>query len=392
MEYIYNNKEKLDNLNEYMKQLLTSSSKEKVKLYEKYESYIKRIEPMDLFYLDMYKDDSNYSIEEIKETANAFVNAFHVSLSMHEITNYDHIFFQSLYEESLAIESKLDSIRPLFKGNIQKDKLILAFEELSEIEKKFIKYENILFPRIEEKVPSNTPLKVLWSLHDDSRSVRKDIIKTLKAKNFDIKDFYLYIGDYYFLIYGLNKKQQLILHPVAMKLLSNKQLDIMYNETLEYGYAFLEEKEPIKMEDVSYMSKLKDQIFNTETGELKLDELELILNILPIDVTFVDKDNLVKYYNNTTERAFPRNPSIIGREVKNCHPPKSVHVVEKIIESFRNNEKSEAEFWLNFRGRMIYITYLAVRNKDNEYLGVLEVSQDVTHIRGLQGERRLLDW
>ena len=242
MEYIYNNKEKLDSLNAYMKQLLSSSSKEKVKLYEKYEKYIKRIEPMDLFYLDMYKDDSNYSIEEIKETANAFVNAFHVSLSMHEITNYDHIFFQSLYEESLAIESKLDSIRPLFKSNIQKDKLILAFEELSEIEKKFVKYENILFPRIEKKVPSNTPLKVLWSLHDDSRSVRKQIVKILKAPNFDIKDFYLYIGEYYFLIYGLNKKQQLILHPVAIKLLSNKQLDTMYNETLEYGYAFLEDK------------------------------------------------------------------------------------------------------------------------------------------------------
>lgn len=392
MEYIYNNKEKIEKLDAYMKELLESSSSQKIKLYEKYEQYIKKVEPMDLFYLSMYRDETNYTVEEIKASANAFVNAFHASLSLYEITDYAHIFFQSLYEESVAIESKLDEMRPLLKGAMNKQTLISRFEDLSVVEKKFIKYEHILFPKMESKVPSKKPMMVLWSLHDDARKVRKQIVKVLNAKTIDLKEFYQLIGEYYFLIYGINKKTQLILHPVALKFLSHKELDYMYNESLVYGYAFLEEKQPIKIEEKSYMSNLKDQIFDSESGQLKLDELELIMNILPIDITFVDKDNLVKYYNNTSKRAFPRNPSIIGREVKNCHPPKSVHVVEKIIESFRNNEKSEAEFWLNFRGRMIYITYLALRNKDNKYLGVLEVSQDVTHIRSLVGERRLLDW
>lgn len=396
MEYIYNNKEKLDNLNEYMQKLLNAQKGEKTKLYKEYEYYINSIEPMDLFYLNMYKQDTKYDVDNIKESADTFVNVFHNGLTKHEIIDYNHIFFESLYEENLAIEEKLQELKQYYiqSGINEETKEVLydKFSKLDEIEKKFIKYENILFPRIEAKVPSDMPIKVLWSLHDDARLKRKAIMKLLRTKDFDIADFYINIGEYYFLIYGINKKNQLILHPVAVKLLTDTELDQMYNESIEYGYSFLKDKKRIDKKEKSIMSKLKDQIFDSATGELKLDELELILNILPIDMTFVDSENNVKYYNNTTKRAFPRNPSIIGRKVKNCHPPKSVAVVEKIIESFRNNEKDEAEFWLNFKNQMIYITYLAIRDSQGKYLGVLEVSQDVTHIRDLKGERRLLDW
>lgn len=117
-----------------------------------------------------------------------------------------------------------------------------------------------------------------------------------------------------------------------------------------------------------------------------------VLNRLPLDMTFVDENNKVKYFNASPDRIFPRTPSVIGREVSKCHPPKSVHVVEKIIDAFRKGTKNEAKFWLEIHGRFLVITYYAIRNKQGEYKGVLEVTQDATEIRNLTGEQKLLDW
>ncbi len=161
---------------------------------------------------------------------------------------------------------------------------------------------------------------------------------------------------------------------------------------LDYGFAFIKENYSKKVIKEVNMTNLKNQIFNSSTGELRIHELEMILNILPVDITFVDEFNKVRYFNNTSDRIFPRSPSIIGRDVKNCHPEKSVAIVERIIESFRIGLKDEAEFWLNFRDQTIYIKYIALRNSDNKYIGVLEISQNITHLRSLKGQRRLLDW
>jgi DUF438 domain-containing protein len=113
---------------------------------------------------------------------------------------------------------------------------------------------------------------------------------------------------------------------------------------------------------------------------------------LPIDITFVDEHNRVTYYNETTNRLFPRTPAVIGRSVELCHPEKSVHVVKKIIESFRLGLADQAEFWIEYKNRFIYIVYYALRDEQNNYKGVLEVTQDATLIRSLQGQKRLLDW
>jgi hypothetical protein len=396
MEYLHNNQERINEISQFMDELLNNNIDTKVEIYKKYETVIKSVTPMDIFYLNMYKQNSNFSIAEIKGSADKFVNVFHLPLQDSEIKDYNHDFFRLLYLESQAIEDHLKKIKQLIRNrnmnDIEKKEFYEEFKKCEAINKKFIKIENILFPHIEDKLPSVMPIKVLWELHDDARKTLKSILDMLSNKIFDLRDLYITIGEYYFLIYGINQKEQLILNPVAVKLLSNQELDKMYNEMLEYGFAFIEEDYSVKKVEGVNMSNLKNQIFNSETGELKLTELEIILNILPVDITFVDVHNQVKYFNNTKHRVFPRNPSIIGRDVKNCHPQKSVAIVERIIDSFKNGNKDTAEFWLNFNNSMIYITYLALRDNQNKYIGVLEISQDITNLRALQGERRLLDW
>lgn len=127
-----------------------------------------------------------------------------------------------------------------------------------------------------------------------------------------------------------------------------------------------------------------------ETGGFLIEELEAILNTLPVDITFVDKEDRVRYFNQWQERVFPRAKAVIGRKVQQCHPQKSLHVVEKILNDFRENKRDKAEFWINLDGRLVYIRYLAVHNKNKEYLGCLEVTQDITDIKSIEGEKRLL--
>ena len=129
-----------------------------------------------------------------------------------------------------------------------------------------------------------------------------------------------------------------------------------------------------------------------ETGSLSEEETEAILNTLPVDITFVDKEDQVKFFNKLGSRVFVRTKGTIGRKVQQCHPQRSIHIVNKIVESFKTGKKDVAEFWIQMEDRMIYIRYFAVRNKGGKYLGTLEITQDITEIKKIEGEKRLLDW
>ncbi len=129
-----------------------------------------------------------------------------------------------------------------------------------------------------------------------------------------------------------------------------------------------------------------------ETGALSRDEIEAILNTLPVDITFVDKKDAVKYFNKSEERIFVRTKAVIGRKVQQCHPQKSIHIVNKILDSFRSGKKDVAEFWIQKDNRLVQIRYFPVRNRDGKYMGTIEVTQDITDIKKIEGEKRLLDW
>jgi DUF438 domain-containing protein len=127
-------------------------------------------------------------------------------------------------------------------------------------------------------------------------------------------------------------------------------------------------------------------------GGLTREQVNLMLTHLPVDITFVDENDRVGYYSAGKERIFPRSPAIIGRHVQNCHPPRSVHIVEKILGEFKSGNRDSSEFWLRMKERLIHIRYYAVRDSGGNYKGTIEVSQDVTDIKSLDGEKRLLDW
>lgn len=134
------------------------------------------------------------------------------------------------------------------------------------------------------------------------------------------------------------------------------------------------------------------QILRFETGTLSKEEAEAILNTLPVDITFVDKEDTVRYFNKSEGRIFVRPKAIIGRKVQQCHPQKSIHIVDKILNSFKSGKKDVAEFWIQKGDRLVHIRYFPVRNGDGKYLGTMEVTQDITDIKKIEGERRLLDW
>jgi DUF438 domain-containing protein len=129
-----------------------------------------------------------------------------------------------------------------------------------------------------------------------------------------------------------------------------------------------------------------------EQGHMLPEQINWLLKFMPVDITYVDENDTVQFFSTPQKRIFPRTTAIIGRKVSNCHPPESVHVVEKIVESFKNGEKDHADFWIKMKDEYILIRYFAVRDEQNNYKGVIEVTQEISDIKAIDGEKRLLDW
>ena len=389
MEVFKINKNRIDRVNKFMRELIEATkTEEKVEIYKKYEKELRELNPLDIFYLDFYSNDTSLTIEEIKESANRFVNVFH-----HGISRFDelgnHQLFKQLFNENKRIQESLARIKPYYQKGLIKNhqkELLEIFKSFNIFDIKFQKYENVIFSYLEKVVPSNKPLEVLWQLHDDSKKLLKSIIEMLQDNETDEDNLIKKIGLYHYLIFGINQKEELILLPVMNQLVNEELLNQIYNECLEIGFVFSkEELKPFKIEKSNDI----EGYFTSKTGKLSFRQLVEMLNNLPLDITFVDKDDVVKYYNNTKNRHFPRTPAVIGRLVKNCHPPKSVHIVEEIISDFKHNKKDMEEFWINFKDLTIYIAYYAIRDESGSFMGVLEVSQDISRFINLKGEKRL---
>jgi PAS domain S-box-containing protein len=194
-------------------------------------------------------------------------------------------------------------------------------------------------------------------------------------------------------------KEEKILFPMALETLNEAEWARVKGGEEELGYAWITPGSGWKPSEEAAREAVEVPAYSRPGLKIKLDtgmlsevQLNRILKCLPVDISFVDESDTVLYYSQTADRIFPRSPGVIGRKVQNCHPPESVHIVNRILQAFRAGERDVAEFWINLKGRLIHIRYLAVRDDQGQYLGCLEVSQDVTAIRGLQGEKRLLDW
>jgi DUF438 domain-containing protein len=304
-------------------------------------------------------------------------------------------FLFVLNQNNEQIDLRLKAIRPLLKeinqGNrLVKNELKDKFTDLSRIDLHYQIKENVFFPIVEKYLPDYRCLQVMWSFHDDIRRNLKEVIQLLDAVDFDIKRFNRLSGDLFFNIYAIKFREERILFPIISGIIHENELNALIPESLEIGFPFIS-PEILPESTNSATSEFSEEV-DLKTGYLSAEQIRLIFNHLPVDITYVDENNKVKFFSTPEKRIFRRTNSIIGRDVKNCHPHESVHVVEQIVEAFRKGEKDKASFWIQMKGEFILIQYFAVRNEQGSYKGVVEVSQEISEIRNLQGEQRLLDW
>lgn len=377
-------------LGEFMKRYL--DSKDKVALYREYESLLKSVRPIDLFNMPMFHDNTEYSVDEIKNYANRFVNLFYHGLVAFEWNKNESIVLESFIEENRMIMYQLESVKPFFENNtIEKSipQILDFFERAEVIEKKFIKSQMILYPVLEKILPSKTPFKVLWSVEDDLLVARKNIIELLKSSTIHWPTLKIEIGQFYYQLAGLIQKEDIIVLPLASVYIDHATWNSMIKSLIDIGYAFMDTPD---LKSKSLGKELADFQISTATGTLSLDQFNLVMSHLPIAITFVDEFDKVRYFNQTKERHFPRTAQTIGREVRYCHPEKSVHVVEKILQEFKSGKQSIAQFWMDFKGIKLLISYYAVRDSMGNYKGVIETTQDISNMKNYIGEKRLLDW
>lgn len=301
-----------------------------------------------------------------------------------------------LTENNRVLDEQLKAMKPLIRQiNLQPEnghlKQLLAqkFSEIEKLTQYYLIKENILFPVIEQHIPEFRCLSVMWSFHDDIKRNLKLVQKELAGQNFGLAQFNRLSGDLFFTIYAIKFREERILYPLVQDVVPEKVLNQLFSESLHIGFPFYQPETIPETEDTSGE---KENRVDLETGRLSAEQIRLLLNHLPVDITFVDEHNKVNYFSAPKKRIFPRTKAIIGRDVHNCHPPESVHVVEQIVEAFRSGEKDVASFWIDKKGQKFLIQYFAIRDENGTYKGVAEVSQEISEIQNLEGEKRLLDW
>jgi PAS domain S-box-containing protein len=372
------------------------------KVQESFNKLIKNVSAEEIAEMEQSLITEGFPPEQIQKLCDVHVSVFEKSLKKqgkpHKLPGHPvHTYIL----ENKACKKIIKEIKKILKSLIKtkfSDTDVLQnferqFAELKKINIHYLRKENQLFPKLEEKGFTG-PSKVMWGKHDEIRLKIKEAEESIKNKDIDnivkkINELAASISNMFFM-------EERILFPTSLKKLSLTDWIKIKKEEAEIGYAWIK---PGNLWDARMVDSLKETKMNTDKNIIKLDEgvlsvneLNSILKNLPFDISFVDKNNNVKYYSANKERIFPRSPAVIGRAVQNCHPPKSVHIVNKIIESFRKKEKDSAEFWINLHGKFVYIRYFPVYDDNGDYLGVTEITQDITNIKELKGEKRLLDW
>lgn len=274
------------------------------------------------------------------------------------------------------------------------------FNELMDVDKHYKRKEYLLFPYLEKNEITGPP-KVMWGKHDEIREQLKGSMEILRNSNLIKQDLEDAEGILFTPVLkamaDMTKKEEDILFPMSLDVLTIEEWYEIHKQTLEFGFTLYDPQtdwkpEGITDDETAGVTLSHSGAIQLPSGSFTAAEIMAILNTVPVDMTFVDKNDKVKYFTQGSHRIFARNRSIINRDVRLCHPPGSVHIVEKILDDFKSGRASHAPFWIQMRGRFILIEYYALRDEKGEYLGTLEVSQDLTDSRKLKGEQRILSY
>jgi len=272
------------------------------------------------------------------------------------------------------------------------------FNNLMDVEKHYLRKENLLFPYL-EKYNITGPPKVMWGKHDETRELLKVAREGLDVKGgMDLAELEtlveLVLKPASGAVSDMVMKEEEILFPMCMDKLSDEEWYQISQESPELGYCLYDPVIEWKPEGVepSPVARTMEGSVQLPTGKLSIPELIAFFGTMPVELTFVDSQDKVRFFSHGKKPIFNRNRAVIGRDVRLCHPPKSVHVVEQVISDFKSGKEERASFWLEIKGLFVHIEYHALRDEFNKYLGTLEVVQDITELRKIEGEQRLLSY
>ena len=368
-----------------------------------------------------------YKDEEILDKMDDLLNLFDGVLVRAENEYPENHPLWVYLEEINAVEKVAVEADELLKQDkFIKNPWLGIFDSLAQWRTHLSRKQNQLYPMLEDH-GFDRPTRIMWTFDDAVRDAISASYALLREDKYD--EFLASVPETLSKLRDLNSKELEVLLPTSFKLLSDEEFVRMSKNDHEIGYAIIKtpglyvvpgindsalqlnqsgsaQSGSVSNEFLNDLAGLlskyvgpvggatvgKDAVLDVATGKLTLDQINLIFRHLPVDLSYVDENELVKFYSDTAHRIFPRSANVIGREVKNCHPAKSVHIVEEIVEKFRSGEQSQAEFWINKPGLFIYVIYTAVRDENGKFRGVLEMMQDCTHIRELEGSRTLLTW
>ena len=368
-----------------------------------------------------------YKDEEILDKMDDLLNLFDGVLVRAENEYPENHPLWAYLEEINAVEKvALEADELLKQDKFIKNPWLGVFDSLAEWRIHLSRKQNQLYPMLENH-GFDRPTRIMWTFDDGVRDSISASYALLREDKYE--EFLASVPETLAKLRDLNSKELEVLLPTSFKLLSDEEFVRMSKNDHEIGYAIINPPGLYVVPDINdsaaqlnennsgqngavsneflndlagLLSKYvgpvggaqvgKDAVLDVATGKLTLEQINLLFRHLPVDLSYVDENELVKFYSDTPHRIFPRSANVIGREVKNCHPAKSVHVVEEIVEKFRSGEQSQAEFWINKPGLFIYVIYTAVRDEHGKFRGVLEMMQDCTHIRELEGSRTLLTW
>ena len=368
-----------------------------------------------------------YKDEEILDKMDDLLNLFDGVLVRAENEYPENHPLWAYLEEINAVEKVALEVDELLKQEkFIKNSWLGVFDSLAQWRIHLSRKQNQLYPMLEEH-GFDRPTRIMWTFDDGVRDAISASYALLREDKYE--EFLASVPETLAKLRDLNSKELEVLLPTSFKLLGDEEFVRMSKNDHEIGYAIINppglyvvagindsaaqlngnntgQNGAVSNEFLNDLAGLlskyvgpvggaqvgKDAVLDVATGKLTLEQINLLFRHLPVDLSYVDENELVKFYSDTPHRIFPRSANVIGREVKNCHPAKSVHVVEEIVEKFRSGEQSQAEFWINKPGLFIYVIYTAVRDENGKFRGVLEMMQDCTHIRELEGSRTLLTW
>jgi len=401
MSELFNEKAtKKQRIKDLIQQLHAGVSPDEVK--EKFKGVLKDIDPIEIAQVEEELINEGLPRQEIQKLCEVHLAVFRESLEKQKIEVpsghpihillKEHELVKGFVEGISVLLPKVEQAKDLKGIEIELSKIGELLTHLKEYEKHKVREENTLFPYLEKHGVTQPPA-IMWSEHDEQREEIKEASKTLENKEMlgfeEFKEKLLsYLKKLTDIIPNHFYKEENILFPAALRLVGEEEWREIRASMDDLGYCYFTPEDALgdKVEVVKNVNEQEGEIA-FEIGSITKEELETMLNTLPVDITFVDKEDTVRYFSQTKDRIFPRAKAVIGRQVQQCHPQKSVHVVNQILDDFRSGQRDVAEFWIQLRERLILIRYFAVHGKGGEYLGCLEVTQDITELKKLKGRR-----